>query len=520
MKKEKSQSFSKFGFIIAAFGSSIGLGSIWRFPTIMAQSGGGAFLIPFVISMIICGIPILMFEMNVGNKFRRVQVNIFEDLHGKKGRFFGYFYPTLAFLISAFYVIIIGWVLIQLVISFTQNIFFKQLLNFPASLSTGSDFGIPNLWVVLAIIFIFSFVAIVSLLGIKKGLEKLNRIFIPLLFIILLGLMFYCMTLDGASIGLNKMWQPDWSQLTQAKVWTNAFSQSFFSLSIAMGTMMYFSSKTQKAQDNNNSAFVVALPLILISIMAGMMNFSALGFLSKLENIPIEEIIGTTPDPALIFETFPKIFVQIGLQTNVIFGQFLSVLFYLTLFFAGTMTLIALVEVTSGNILAKTKLSRKKNLLIWIGLLFCASFIYTFNGGKYLINGVDIWVNNIWLFSMAIIEVCAIVLTIKNRRIKINPQWKEVLEFANENSWIKIGKKYTILLLSGAGFLVIIIGFKFYDLINMVISDPQTTLIPYIYFGIPMGFGLQIIIPLILTYKDNIKKIFSTKKEPTEEVKI
>lgn len=516
MKKEKSQSFSKFGFIISAFGSSIGLGSIWRFPTIMAQSGGGAFLIPFVISMVICGIPILMFELNVGNKFRRVQVDIFDRLYGKKGRFFGYFYPTLSFLVAAFYVIIIGWVLIQIVISFSNSLLFSSILNFPSKLSTGSDFGTPNLWVVLALVFILSFVIFVSLMGLRKGIEKLNKILIPLLFIILMTLMFYCMTLDGASIGLNKMWEPDWSQLKETKVWTNAFSQSFFSLSIAMGTMMYFSSRTKKAQDNNNSAFVVALPLVLISIMAGMMNFSALGFLAKNSNQTIDEIIKLNPGPSLIFETFPEIFKQIGVQTHIVFGQLLSVLFYLALFSAGTMTLIALVEVTNGNILAKTKLNRKANTLIWVALLFFAAFVYTFRGGSYLIDGVDIWVNNIWLFAMAITEICLILLTIKHWRVKINPEWTAILAVSNQNSWIKIGRKYTILLLTGAFILFVMVFFKFYEFFSTVINNPENTLIPYVYFGLPMGLGLQIIIPTILTFKDNIKRIFLRQKKPKE----
>ncbi len=512
--KKKEQSFSKFGFIISAFGSSIGLGSIWRFPTMMAQSGGGAFLIPFVISMIICGIPILMFEMNVGNKFKSVQVDIFDRLYGKKGRFFGYFYPTIAFLIAAFYVVVLGWVLLQLVISFTQSLFvdnflFGQLLKTPDSLKTMSDLGKPSWWLILALIFIFCLVAIVSLKGIKKGVEKLNKILIPLLFFILLFLMIYCLTLDGATIGLNKMWKPDWAQLSKTKVWTNAFSQSFFSISIAMGTIMYFSSKTKKPQDNNNAAFVVCLPLVLISIIAGMMNFSALGFLAKSQNQTIENLIGSKSDPALIFRIFPQIFKQIGLQTHNIFGQLLAISFYLCLFFAGFMTLIALTEVVSGNILAKSSLGHKKNTLLWIFLIFCASLIFTVSGGKYLIDGIDIWVNNIWLFVMAIVELSLIIFAFKSSKLKINPLWKEILQTSNKHSWIKINKKYTIILISSMVILSVLIVFNVYQLIN-TLKEPDT-LIAHVYFGIPIGFGLQILMPLILTSKQNWKWKISKK---------
>lgn len=516
MKKE--QRFSKVGFLISAFGSSIGLGSIWRFPTIMAQSGGGAFLIPFLISMVICGIPILMLELNVGNKFRKVQVSLFEGMYGKKGRFFGYFYPTLAFLVAAFYSIIIGWVLIQIIISFTDNLFadnylFGQILKVPDSLGQASDLGHPSAWLVLAMVFIFGLVIVASMLGLKSGIEKINKIFIPLLFIILITLMSYCMSLDGATIGLNKMWEPDWSQLALPKVWTNAFSQAFFSLSIAMGTMMYFSSKTANPQDNNNSAFVVALPLILISLIAGMMNFSALGFLAKHdpEGRTIDEIIGKTPDPGLIFNIFPQVFKQISIQAGPVMSKTLAILFYLCLFSAGTMTLIALCEVTSGNILVKTKMNRKANALIWIGFLFIGAFIYMFNGGKFLINGIDIWVNNIWLFTMAIIEISLIIFTIKNRRLKISSRWNEVLIFSSENSWIKVGKKFTILLFASIALLFVILAFKFQHFFHIILTE-KDALIPYVFFGIPMGLGAQILIPTILTFKQEIINFLKFKK--------
>lgn len=519
--KKKEQSFSKFGFIISAFGSSIGLGSIWRFPTMMAQSGGGAFLIPFVISMLICGIPILMFEMNVGNKFKSVQVEIFDRLYGKKGRFFGYFYPTIAFLIAAFYVVVLGWVLLQLVISFTNNLFvdnflFGELLKTPDNLKSLSDIGKPSWWLILALIFIFCLVAIISLKGIKKGVEKLNKILIPLLFIILLSLMIYCLTLDGAAIGLDKMWKPDWAQLGETKVWTNAFSQSFFSISIAMGTIMYFSSKTKKAQDNNNAAFVVCLPLVLISIIAGMMNFSALGFLAKSQNCTIEHLIGPESDPSLIFRIFPQIFKQIGLQTHNIFGQILAICFYLCLFFAGFMTLIALTEVVSGNILSKSKLSHKKNTLLWIFLIFCTSLVYTVGGGKFLIDGVDIWVNNIWLFVMAIVELYLIIIIIKSRKIKLKPLWNEILQTSNANSWIKIGKKYTIVLIFNMALLSILIAFNLSHLAK-ILQKPHA-LVAHVYFGIPMGFGLQILMPLILTTKEKWRWKTNKKTYETQEI--
>lgn len=340
-KKQKRESFvSKFGIIAAAAGSAVGLGNIWRFPYVTGENGGGAFLIIYVLMVILIGVPAMLSELIIGRSSMSNAVGSFRKLKpGTPWWLVGAAGVLTGFLIFAFYSTVAGWTLHYTYLAIT-NAFHgmseQDLARVFQQFHTSAL--MPVFW---QIIFLILTAAIV-IAGIEKGIERYTKILMPILFLILIVLIVRAVTLPNAGKGLEFLFKPDFSKVT-GKTILEAMGQAFFSLSLGMGVLITYGSYIQKHENLTDVASEVAFFDTLVAIMAGVAIF------------PAVFAFGLKPEagPGLVFLTLPGIFEQMP------GGYFFAVIFFLLLVVAALTSTISLLEVTVAFMTEEFKMSRK-----------------------------------------------------------------------------------------------------------------------------------------------------------------
>jgi len=311
MAKKREQWGSRIGFIVAAAGSAIGLGNIWRFPTVTGQNGGGAFVLLYLVLVFLVGIPVLMVELSLGRKAQRNPVGAFKTLApGTLWKWVGAMGVAAGFIILSFYSVIAGWSVAYI---------FKFLLGAFTGLSPAGiaqEFNalvthpvIPLLWHGLFMLL----TAGIVVLGVAWGIERWNKILMPMLLVLLIVLVVRSVTLDGARKGVYWLLRPDFSQLSFASVLT-ALGQVFFSLSLGMGAMITYGSYLGARENIPGSAVYIALADLAVALLAGLVI------------IPAVFAFGLNPEtgPPLIFLTLPAVFQRMPLG-----GLFGAMFFFL-----------------------------------------------------------------------------------------------------------------------------------------------------------------------------------------------
>ncbi|MFC7370883.1 sodium-dependent transporter [Fictibacillus iocasae] len=401
--ENRQQFASRYGFIMAAVGSAVGLGNIWRFPAVAYENGGGAFLIPYLIALLTAGIPLLILEFTMGHKYRGSGPLSYFRMN-KGAEWLGWWQVLVAFVISTYYAVIIAWALSYTVFSFDLKWGDKPdafLVGEYLKVADPGVFGslVPGVLIPLLIVWIVTIAVLFK--GVAKGIEKLNKIFLPLLFIMFTLIVIRAITLDGAAEGLNAFFEPRWDLLTSGKVWVAAYGQIFFSLSIAFAIMITYSSYLPKKSDINNNAFITGFANSGFELLAGIGVFAALGFMAQQQGVPVDEVVKS--GIGLAFMVFPSIINSFpGL--NEVFG----VLFFLSLVFAGMTSLISIVEVYVAALQDKFSISRSKAVLFGglVSALF--SLIYASNGGLNFLDIVDHFINTYGIVLSGLIEVILI----------------------------------------------------------------------------------------------------------------
>ncbi|WP_199763823.1 sodium-dependent transporter [Helicobacter bizzozeronii] len=320
-------SFSKLGFVLAALGSSIGLGHIWRFPYMAGTSGGGGFVILFLILSLTIGLTMLIAEMVIGQSTQKDVAAAFAELdphpERKTWRYAGLMLFTGPIILT-FYGIVLGWVFYYLgAVSFnlpTDIEASKQIFTNLLEHSVGMQI------IGLAITLLLS--AWVVSRGVKDGIEKLNFVLMPLLFIIFIGLLIYASTQVSFKKALDFMFGIRLAEFNQ-KVFVSALGQVFFALSLGIGINIAYASSTHRRQDLLKSAVWIVLPGIAISLMAGLMIFTFV----------FEYGANPSQGAGLIFVSLPVVFSKMGIM-----GSVVSILFLCALAFAGITSTIALLE--------------------------------------------------------------------------------------------------------------------------------------------------------------------------------
>lgn len=357
MSIKKRGSFSgKFGTIAAATGSAIGLGNIWRFPYVVGENGGAAFILVYLLIIFLVGLPILMSEFCIG---RATQKNVFGAFHmlapKKKWYLIGVLGIVSSFVIMSFYSVVAGWTMAFLQGSITNS--FSGMDS--AAIGQHFDNFVANGWE--PILWLIAFIGLASVIvafGVEKGIERYNKILMPMLFVIIIILCANSFTLSGFNEGMQFLFHPDFSKISPTVV-LNALGQAFFSLSLGMGTMVTYGSYMQKSDNLLSTSSSVAVADFVIAMLAGIAIFPAVFSFG----------IAPGSGPDLVFKTLPNIFQQ---MTG---GYYLSILFFMLLVVAALTSIVSIMEVVVAYFTEELKISRIKSvILISVGSVVCSVF--------------------------------------------------------------------------------------------------------------------------------------------------
>lgn len=424
MSDQKSRSVwgSKFGFLMAAIGSAVGLGNIWRFSYVAYDNGGAAFLIPYVVAILVAGLPIMIVEYGLGHKERGAAPLAFHR-GSKNWEWFGWWMPTIATIgIQLFYAVVMAWCLRYIIFAFdlswgkdTADFFFNSFLNIDTTLSKPGEnpfnFGGIN-WDILASTAVVWFICwIICFREVNKGIEKACTIFMPLLFILTSILVVWSLTLEGAMDGVKAyIVDVDFEKLLDTKTWSAAFGQIFFSLSLGFGIMITYASYLPKKVNITRSAIITTVCNCGYSVFAGFAVFATLGFMANAKGVAVSEVVNA--GPALAFVTYPEAINQLPFA-NSTFG----VLFFFTLLIAGLSSGISLIEAFTCSIVDKFKISRGKVVSVICLLGFFGSVVFTTQAGLIVLDIVDHFVNQYGLLVGGLVECIFVGWIIKAKVI-------------------------------------------------------------------------------------------------------
>lgn len=382
---ERGNFTTKIGVIAATVGAAVGLGNIWKFPYTAGANGGGAFIIVYLICVLLLGLPIIMSEFFLGRKTGQNPKGAFRSLSkNKKWQIFGILCLVCPVLILSFYSVVAGWTAEYFWQSITGELAGKNTQELATHFQSFSQDPVrPIIWM-----FVFlGLTVVVTLGGIKNGIERVSNILMPVLFLILLLLAGRSLMLDGASDGLVFMFKPDFSKITP-KVILDAMGQAFFSLSVGMGALITYASYFKKETNMTQTAVIVAVLDTLVALLAGVIIFPAVFTFG----------ISPSQGPELVFITLPNVFNQMA------GGQIWSILFFFLLAVAALTSTISMSEIVVTYMIEEYKMSRRKilfGLLVICSILgsFCSlslgklNYIHLF--GKDIFSSVDFIASNV-----------------------------------------------------------------------------------------------------------------------------
>jgi len=370
--QSREQWGSRLGFILAAAGSAVGLGNIWKYPHMAGENGGGAFTIVYLICILIVGLPIVIAEFVLGRKTQLSPVGAFEKISPQSNwKWVGMLGVASAFVILSFYGVVGGWTLKYTLISITGG--FTELSGNPElSGSLFNSFITGSLAPVIWQIFFMAFTIFVIVQGVKGGIEKWTKIMMPTILVILIVLMVRGLTLPNGMQALDFLFKPKFEDLTASSI-VLALGHSFFTLSLGMGTMITYGSYLRRDQNLLSSALWIILLDTLIAMMAGVAIFATVF------------AMGADPGagPGLIFVVLPTIFPKIA------GGAVWGTLFFFLLFMAALTSAISILEVITAYFIDEKGWARKKATIIFGSVItivgaFCSLSMGSFNITSFL----------------------------------------------------------------------------------------------------------------------------------------
>lgn len=431
LAEKRERLSSRLGFILLAAGCAIGLGNVWRFPYVVGQNGGAIFVIIYLLFLLFLGIPIMVMEFSVGRASQQSVATSFKVLEHKntKWHHFGKIAMVGNYVLMMFYTTVGGWVLNYLV-SMAKGDFngaspeqvdsmFNSMLADPIQSVT---------WMAIATVIGFA----VCILGLENGVEKITKIMMSTLLIIMITLAVKSVMLDGASAGLEFFLKPNFELMKEHGIFnviSEAMAQAFFTLSIGMGSMAIFGSYLDKDRSLTGEALNITILDTLVAIIAGLIIFPACSSFG----------VDVTAGPKLVFVTLPNIFNEMA------GGRIWGTLFFVFMFFAVMSTMIAVFENIVAFGMDLLKWSRKKSVIINVIVLIilalpCAlgsnilSFIEPFGAGSNILDLEDFIVSNniLPLGCMTYVLFCT---------TKYGWRYENFIEEANQGKGIKFPKK-------------------------------------------------------------------------------
>lgn len=487
--EKREQWGSRLGFIMAAVGSAIGLGNIWRFPATAYENGGGAFFVPYLFALLTAGIPLLIMEFTIGHKHRG-SAPLSWFFFSKKTEWMGWWQVTIAFIISTYYAVIVAWAISYTIFSFNLK-WGKNPTDFLTGdylqVAAPGHFGglVPGVLIPLIVVWIVTLGILFK--GVQKGIEAANKFFIPLLVLMFLIIVIRAVTLDGATLGLQAFFEPHWDKIWDGKVWVAAYGQIFFSLSIAFAIMITYASYLPKKSDITNNAFITGFANSGFELLAGIGVFAALGFMATQQGISVAELAKQgVGGVGLAFMVFPRIINEFPG-----FNQLFGVLFFLSLIFAGMSSLISICQTYIAAIQEKFNISRTKAVFFGGGLSAIVSLIFATRGGLNFLDVTDYFINQFGVALAGLVEVILISWILR--------QLTPLQAHANGISDIRLGSWWKICL----GIITpIVLGYMMFDLVHQNIEKN--------YGGYPNGIitagWLTAVVAIVIGILLSVKK--------------
>ncbi|MBE6576957.1 MAG: sodium-dependent transporter [Ruminococcaceae bacterium] len=446
MEKNRSSFTSKIGFVLAAAGSAVGLGNLWRFPYLAAQHGGGIFLLVYLILSVTFGFSLMVAEIAIGRKTGLSAIGAFNKIN-KKCSFIGYLAALVPALILPYYSVIGGWVIKYLTVFCTGG-------ASTAAADGYFDGFIGNTWQSLLFFAIFIGVtAVVVLLGVEKGVEKVSKIMMPILVVISVGVAaFVCISngIRGEWEGLLYYLKPDFSNFSIMTV-VAAMGQLFYSMSLAMGIMITYGSYMKKDVNLESSAHQIEFFDMGIAFLAGLMIVPSVVSYSGIE--------GLNKGPGLMFVTLPKVFNEMG----PVLGNVIGALFFVLVLFAALTSSISLMETVVSIIQDKFHLERKVSCSIVLGASFLIGLPSALGFGVwsgFTPMGMDIlsffdFITNSILMPIVAIMTCIVVCYV------MKPQ--AIIDETSLTGKFKLAKLFKAMIYVAPVLLIIILIFAIFE---------------------------------------------------------
>lgn len=423
---------SRTSFVLAAIGSAIGLGNVWRFPYTCVNYGGGAFLIPYLVALFTAGIPLMVLELGLGHKTGASAPLAF-GATGRGREWLGWLAVGVGFMIISYYAVIMGWCANYFRYSFnlawganTEDFFYNHFLNKSDnmkdvfSINPAVLAGLVLSWILIT-------------LCIWKGARSVGRVVyltVPLPWICLVLFVIKGLSLPGAEQGIAYYLTPNFAALRDSSVWLAAYSQIFFSLSIGFGVMIAYASFLPKRSDIVNNAFIISLANCGTSFLGGFAVFATLGHYAHQMGLDMPSFLAAHPDKAktfgLVFLTYPTIISQLGRVAS-----FFGAVFFIMLMTLAIDSAFSLVEAGAASFIDKYNTKRlKANFGIAI-VAVAVGYVFTTRAGYYWLDVVDYFMNSFCLAAVGLIECIVIAYFYGTRNIR---------DYVNSISELSVGK--------------------------------------------------------------------------------
>ncbi len=423
--KERTLWSSNTAFVLAAIGSAIGLGNLWRFPYICAKNGGGAFLVAYFVALLSVGIPILILEIGSGHHHGKGVPEVMKSIK-ERYEWIGWAIVLISFVITCYYSVVMSWSINYFLDSFslswgtdTKGYYFNKVLGI-----TSGPMDIGGIQPMIFIGLIISWIAIIACIW--KGPETVSKVVyatVILPWIILIIFIFRGVTLPGAMEGLKFYLTPDWAILLTPNVWLEAYTQIFFSLSIGFGIMFAYGSFLSKKTNINKYVVIIGLADALTAFFSGFAVFSAIGYLSHVQGVPISDL--KLSGPGLVFTIYPTIINKLP-----VLPELFGVLFFLMLFALAIDSTFSMIEAVTSAVEDKFGWSKQKANLVIGGMACAIGTIFTTGSGLYWLDITDYFVTNFGIGLAVLVECIIIGWIFKASRIR---------SYINQNSSFNIG---------------------------------------------------------------------------------
>lgn len=406
MEPHRAQWKTRWGFLLAAVGSAIGLGSIWRFAYVCYENGGSAYLIPYFVALLTAGVPLMILEYGIGHQMRGSAPMSFAKINPHWEWLGWWMVIFVMFGIVLYYAVVIAWCVCYLWYSLTMawgadpnQFFFQQFLGATAGPHIIGDIRSP---ILLGLIVVWLINWVIVFFGVEHGIERANKIFMPLLMGLIAVLVAWTATLPGAADGMwVKYLKPDFSKLGNPKVWIDAYSQIFFTLSLGFGIMIAYASYLPRKADIIGDAWVTSLVDTAVSIVAGLAVFGTLGYMAQATGTPFEAVV--KHGIGLAFVAYPQ---AISLLPS--FQRLFGVVFFLALTVAGIASAISILEAFTAAVIDKFHYPRKPVVTVLSVLGFLGGIVFATGGGLAWLDIVDHFLSHYGLFIACTLQ-CLLV---------------------------------------------------------------------------------------------------------------